>query len=530
MKYISGRKDIRQEDEEATGEGSDDADDEDKDDTIPKEDEDGVLVLTKNSFADFIADTETALVEFYAPWCGHCKRLAPEYAAAAKELKENDPPVLLAKVDATQEMDLSQEYEVSGYPTLKFFKNGKSFEYDGPRDKTGIVEYMKKRASPDWQPDPDAVQVLTMSNFTEVINREELMLVEFYAPWCGHCKALAPKYEKAAQVLKSVPNPIMLAKVDATAETDLAQMYGVTGYPTMKIFRKGRPFDYKGPRDEHGIVNYMEGQRGEPARPVKDLAELKRALHEEDVTIMGVFDKTSDPRYQTFQDALQDMRDSYRLTYTTDEAVRKQYKANPGTVLVLNAERYYSKFEPKWHVFDIKEDTTPEEIQVFIMKHEFPLVGSYDAFQDRYSKRSPLCLMFYTVDWSFDHREATQLWRRKLVEIAKDYKDITFAIADEEHNSQLFKDFGLEESGEEINLGIVADGKKYPMEPMEEYDEDHIREFLNQFKKGKLQHRVKSQPVPKKQQGPVTVVVGQTFDKIVRDTKKDVLIELYAPC
>ena len=51
---------------------------------------------------------------------------------------------------------------------------------------------------------------------------------------------------------------------------------------------------------------------------------------------------------------VQDMRDDYYAGYTTEKALFKQYKANPNSVLVLNAERYYTKFEPKWHVFDIK--------------------------------------------------------------------------------------------------------------------------------------------------------------------------------
>ncbi|XP_076467812.1 protein disulfide-isomerase A4-like [Babylonia areolata] len=495
----------------------------------PSEDEDGVLILNKSNFADFIANTDTALVEFYAPWCGHCKQLAPEYAAAAKELKQLDPPVLLAKVDATVENELAQQNDVSGYPTMKFFKKGKGYEYDGPRVQAGIVSFMKARASPSWAPEPEAVVVLTQENFTDVVNQEELMLVEFYAPWCGHCKQLAPKYEKAAKMLKQGEQPIILAKVDATVESGLAAEYGVSGYPTMKVFRRGRAYEYKGQRDQHGIVEYMNKQRGEPAKPV-DKEALKYYLQEDDVSVLAFFESDLDPHYRTYQDALQEKREDYTVGYTTDPALFKLYKANPKSVLVLNAERYYTKFEPKWHVMDLKEDTKSDEITQFILDHQFPLVGAYDGkVNQRYSDVSPLCIVFYTVDWSFDHREATQMWRNKIAEIAKDYKGIRFAVANDENNEHLLKDFGLEDSAEEMNIGIIANGKKYPMEAMEEFDADHIREFLDQFIKGKLVPHIKSQAVPKKQKGPVKVVVGKTFEKIVNDVKKDVLVELYAP-
>lgn len=109
-----------------------------------------VLDLTDSDFNTRIAEHETVLVMFYAPWCGHCKRLKPEYAKAAEELTINDPPVSLAKVDCTEGgKDTCSKHSVSGYPTLKIFRNGElSQEYNGPRDAAGIVKYMKAQVGP----------------------------------------------------------------------------------------------------------------------------------------------------------------------------------------------------------------------------------------------------------------------------------------------------------------------------------------------------------------------------------------------
>mmetsp|Transcript_4502 Transcript_4502/g.13229 ORF Transcript_4502/g.13229 Transcript_4502/m.13229 type:complete len:235 (+) Transcript_4502:71-775(+) len=112
--------------------------------------ENGVYKLEESNFDSALAKFPTLMVEFYAPWCGHCKALAPAYEKAARKLKKRDMPApRLAKVDATVEGALAKKYEVTGYPTLLVFKDGKFHgKYEGGRDKNDFIHYLDSLSLP----------------------------------------------------------------------------------------------------------------------------------------------------------------------------------------------------------------------------------------------------------------------------------------------------------------------------------------------------------------------------------------------
>ncbi|XP_047961276.1 protein disulfide isomerase-like 5-2 [Salvia hispanica] len=108
-----------------------------------------VLELTDSNFDAAISNFDYVFVDFYAPWCGHCKRLAPELDKAAPVLAGLKPPVVVAKVDADKYRKLGSKHDVDGYPTLKVFIHGVPSEYFGPRKADLLVQHLKKIVAPD---------------------------------------------------------------------------------------------------------------------------------------------------------------------------------------------------------------------------------------------------------------------------------------------------------------------------------------------------------------------------------------------
>jgi protein disulfide-isomerase-like protein len=230
-----------------------------------------VTHLTPSTFDSVVGQDKPALVEFFAPWCGHCKRLAPIYAELADKFsKEN---VVIADVDADQHKELSSRFGVQGFPTIKYFpaRSTEGEDYNGGRELEDLVDFINRKAGTNvhLQVAKTAVTVLTDDNFDSIVlDSSKHVFVEFYAPWCGHCKRLAPTWDELGKTYDG-ESDVVIAKLDADRWKAKATKYGVTGYPTLMSFPKYNKegIRYQGGREIKDLVDHVNKEAGAQRTP-----------------------------------------------------------------------------------------------------------------------------------------------------------------------------------------------------------------------------------------------------------------------
>ncbi|KAF2963790.1 hypothetical protein GQX73_g9782 [Xylaria multiplex] len=362
----------------------------------------------------------------------------------------------------------------------------------------------------------DVVQ-LKKDDFEAFVKENSLVLAEFFAPWCGHCKALAPEYEEAATTLKE--KDIKLVKVDCTEEQDLCQSYGVEGYPTLKIFRgPDNITPYSGQRKAAAITSYMIKQ-SLPA--VSDLtAETLEDFKTADKVVLVAYtdasDKASNEVYSTIAEKL---RDNYLFGATNDAALAEAEGVTAPAIVL------YKSFDEGKAVFSEKFEE--DAIVSFTKTASTPLVGEVgpETYSDYMSAGIPLAYIF--AETPEERKELGDA----LKPLAEKYRGkINFATIDAKafgaHAGNLnlptdkFPSFAIQET---------VKNQKFPFDIEQEITVETIGTFVDDFSAGKIEPSLKSEPIPETQDGPVTVVVGKSYEDIVLDDTKDVLIEFYAP-
>jgi len=106
-----------------------------------------VYKLSEGNYSNFLKSHESALIMFYAPWCGHCKVIKPEYALAAMNLARSNIPAALASCNCDESPKMVERYQLSGYPTVMYFRNGRpQGEYNQGRKAMDIINFMTSQA------------------------------------------------------------------------------------------------------------------------------------------------------------------------------------------------------------------------------------------------------------------------------------------------------------------------------------------------------------------------------------------------
>jgi protein disulfide-isomerase A6 len=157
-------------------------------------------------------------------------------------------------------------------------------DYTGGRSAQGIIHFIDTESALEGKGN-DAVVELTERNFDRVVDGSKHVLVEFYAPWCGHCQSLAPQYEKLARSYRKSKDKVVIAKVDADQWRDLGMRWGVSGYPTIKLFQSQdvtKPLTYTGYRNAAALSEYLEKEVG--LKPGKQSESASTAVNSADST------------------------------------------------------------------------------------------------------------------------------------------------------------------------------------------------------------------------------------------------------
>jgi len=351
------------------------------------------------------------------------------------------------------------------------------------------------------------VAKLTTENFDEFLKENPKTLVKFFAPWCGHCKSLAPHYEEASEKL---PEGVKLAEVDATEEADLAQRFGVRGYPTMRWFDNGVDSEYDGGRTADTILQWVNVMTSDPVNAFDTIDAARKANDGAYLVVTSA--KTDSAEYKIFEEVA-----------TSNRSL--------GTFIHITGDHSDSTAE-ELCVYR-KGETTPQKITIagveknelikFVKFEKLPLFGNVN--QETFPMYAETQRDFIWVAGSTEDKAG----------LAPVFE--AFAKKYQEKYNVVYMD--LVESSKQVE-GMVG-SSVYPVVAImnetgpgryllhkEDFELEKIEKFVEQAAAGELKPTLKSEPIPESNDGPVIQIVGDNFDDVVTDDK-DVLVKIYAP-
>lgn len=369
----------------------------------------------------------------------------------------------------------------------------------------------------------DAVLVLTKDNIDEAIEQNEFILVEFYAPWCGHCKALAPEYAKAAKKLLETGSTIKLAKVDATIETELAEKHGVRGYPTIKYYRKGAVIDYGGGRKADDIINWLNKKSGPPAKDLPTVEEAKSFIEAHNVAIVGFFKDVESDGAKVFLNVANTV-DDHAFGISSSDEVFSEYGVEDGKVIL------FKKFDEGKNQFEDELDV--HKLRKFISVHALPLVVDFNEvtaekiFNGDVSSHLLIFLSKEAGDYEKYMKEITGPVKNFIGKVL-----FVTINTDQSNHGRILEFFGIKKDEVPTMRIMNLDDEMAKYKPENpELSSGNIEEFVTGFVEGKLKRHLLTEDLPEDwDKTPVKVLVGTNFHEVAHNKEKNVLVQFYAP-
>lgn len=351
-------------------------------------------------------------------------------------------------------------------------------------------------------------------NFKELIGSDSPVLVEFFAPWCGHCKKLAPEFESAASSLKS--QNIKLAAIDCTIEKEICEKQGIKGYPTLAVFRSGAEVTkYQGPREASAIVKFMKKQAAPAVTQITNADELKKFREADDVVIVGFFKDSNSETASTFSKLAEQMRADHSFAVMSE--IPPSYK--DGQIVL------FKKFDENEVTFT--ETVSVEALAKFVARESIPLAAEIGP--ENYSKYIesgiPMAYFFYA-----DEKQKEQ-YTPALQAAAKSVKGkVNTVFINGALYGQHADVLNLAQEWPAFAIHDMATDMKYPMAKSEKLTAEVLTKHVQSFVAGTLTPNFKSEPIPKEDPSqPIVTLVHDNFDQVALDKTKDVLVEIYAP-
>jgi protein disulfide-isomerase A1 len=363
-----------------------------------------------------------------------------------------------------------------------------------------------------------AVQVLTNDNFDQILSSNEFLFVEFYAPWCGHCKKLAPDWEKLATQLKDSGSPAVVAKIDATEHTGPATTYGVRGYPTLIFFKNGNKIPYEGDRSVAAMASWVSKKSGPASTELKDQAAVDKFTANGGV-VAYVSGEDSTEYKNWIRAATSGQLEDFQLGHTFNTALSGgKYK---DTVVIYRVGEDPIQFS--------EDKLSKTKLVAWITAEGYPLYEeiSQPVWQRSQTADKPIVVIFV------DNTKPDQLQIVRDVAKANKGKVVT-TYGPLPAQKALAERWGA--SGNYFPTAILADWKHSNNPVMTIFNEEtekaltteSANAFITSGLADKYQGYTKSEPIPTSQ-GPVQVLVGKTIEKAISDPSKDVFVEFYAP-